>query len=82
MTAARPRRAAVLAVVTCLVGVLALAGCSRGPADEIDYAVDGPLVTYNTNTVVGAASAGPQAFAQGADGLRLSRPRGPGRRRP
>lgn len=76
MTAARPRRAAVLAVVTCLVGVLALAGCSRGPADEIDYAVDGPLVTYNVNTVVGAASAGPQAFARVLTGFDYHGPEG------
>ncbi|BBZ28200.1 hypothetical protein MMAD_24950 [Mycolicibacterium madagascariense] len=73
---APPWRAALVAVTSCLVGVIALAGCSRGPADEIDYAVDGPLVTYNVNTVVGAASAGPQAFARVLTGFDYHGPEG------
>jgi peptide/nickel transport system substrate-binding protein len=73
---ARPRRAAILAVVVCLVGAIGLSACSRGPVDSIDYAVDGPLVTYNTNTVVGAASAGPQAFARVLTGFDYHGPEG------
>ena len=47
-----------------LGGTLGLSGCSGSPADEIDYAVDGTLITYIINTVVGAASGGPQVFAR------------------
>jgi peptide/nickel transport system substrate-binding protein len=57
-------RSVVTAAVLSLIGGLGLSACSGGPADTIDYAVDGTLVTYNTNTVVGAASGGPQAFAR------------------
>jgi peptide/nickel transport system substrate-binding protein len=73
---ARPRRAAILAAVISLVGTLALGGCSGGPAGEINYAVDGTLVTYNTNTVTGAASAGPQAFARVLTGFNYHGPEG------
>ena len=38
--------------------------------------VDGPLVTYNTNTVVGAASAGAQAFARTLTGFGYHGPDG------
>ena len=58
------RCSGVAAAVLALVGGLGLSACSNNPADSIDYAVDGTLVTYNTNTVVGAASGGPQAFAR------------------
>ncbi len=54
--------------VALAVGALAaastLTACSGGAASQIDYVVDGALSTYNTNTVVGAASAGAQAFAR------------------
>src|ERR1700710_412150 len=73
---ARPRRAAILAVVVSLVGTLGLSACSQGPAEEINYAVDGTLVTYNTNTVTGAASAGPQAFARVLTGFDYHGPDG------
>lgn len=73
---ARPRRAAILAAVISLVGVLGLSACAGGPADEIDYAVDGTLVTYNTSTVAGAASAGPQAFARVLTGFNYHGPEG------
>jgi peptide/nickel transport system substrate-binding protein len=55
---------------------LALVSCSRSAADQIDYAVDGPLITYNTNTVAGAASAGPQAFARVLTGFGYHGPDG------
>lgn len=70
------RRAAIPAVVLSLVAALGLSACSRGPAEELDYAVDGTLVTYNTNTVVGAASGGPQAFARVLTGFNYRGPDG------
>ena len=73
---ARSRRVAIVAAASSLVGVLGLAGCSRGPVDRIEYAVDGTLVTYNTNTVVGAASGGPQAFARVLTGFNYHGPDG------
>jgi peptide/nickel transport system substrate-binding protein len=53
-----------------------LTGCSGSPASHVDYVVDGPLVTYNTNTVVGAASAGAQAFARTLTGFGYHGPDG------
>ena len=73
---ARPRRAAILAVVVSLVGTLGLSACSQGRAEEINYAVDGTLVTYNTNTVTGAVSAGSQAFARVLTGFNYHGPEG------
>jgi peptide/nickel transport system substrate-binding protein len=59
-----------------LVGAASLVACSGGAAEEVDYAVDGSLVTYNTNTVVGAASGGPQAFARVLTGFNYHGPDG------
>src|SRR6202795_92248 len=73
---ARSRRVAILAAAASLLGALGLAACSGGPRDQIDYAVDGTLVTYNTNTVVGAASGGPQAFARVLTGFNYHGPDG------
>ncbi|MET0475589.1 MAG: ABC transporter substrate-binding protein [Mycobacterium sp.] len=73
---ARHRRATMLAAVVSLVGTLSLSACSSGPSDHIDYAVDGTLVTYNTNTVAGAASAGSQAFARVLTGFDYHGPDG------
>ena len=72
----RPRRAAILTAVIVLVGVFGLSACSGGSAAEIDYAVDGTLGTYNTNTVAGAASGGPQAFARVLTGFNYHGPDG------
>ena len=52
-----------------LTAPFALIACSGSAAAQIDYVVDGTLVTYNTNTVVGAASAGAQAFARTLTGF-------------
>src|SRR6476660_1042002 len=71
-----PSRSVVVAAVLSLIGGLGLSSCSGSPADAIDYAVDGTLVTYNTNTVAGAASAGPQAFARVLTGFRYHGPDG------
>ncbi|RFD25181.1 hypothetical protein MUBE_11000 [Mycobacterium uberis] len=51
-------------LIATLVTSLTLTACSGSAAGEIVYVVDGALSTYNTNTVVGAASAGAQAFAR------------------
>jgi peptide/nickel transport system substrate-binding protein len=73
----RPRRAAILVATLSLVGAMGLSGCAGGgSADQIDYAVDGTLLTYNTNTVAGAASAGPQAFARVLTGFNYHGPDG------
>ena len=69
----RRRRAAGAAL---LVAVTAVSGCAGGAADQVNYAVDGLLTTYNTNTVVGAASAGPQAFARVLTGFGFHGPDG------
>ncbi len=54
----------------------ALTGCSGSAASAIVYVVDGPLSTYNTNTVFGAASAGAQAFARTLGGFGYRGPDG------
>ncbi|HUH69671.1 MAG TPA: ABC transporter substrate-binding protein [Mycobacterium sp.] len=59
-----------------LVAAGTLTACSGSTASQIDYVVDGPLVTYNTNTVVGAASAGAQAFARTLTGFGYHGPDG------
>jgi peptide/nickel transport system substrate-binding protein len=69
------RRCAVLVAVVMLAGAV-VAACSPKPADSIDFAVDGALTTYNTNTVAGAASAGPQAFARVLTGFNYHGPEG------
>jgi peptide/nickel transport system substrate-binding protein len=69
-------RSVIAAAVLSLVGGLGLAACSAGPADSVNYAVDGTLVTYNTNTVAGAASGGPQAFARVLTGFNYHGPDG------
>src|SRR5262245_1849262 len=66
----------VAAAVWALGGGLGLWAGRNSPAGSIDYAVDGTLVTYNTNTVVGAASGGPQAFARVLTGFNYHGPDG------
>ncbi|GAB7145583.1 ABC transporter substrate-binding protein [Mycobacterium riyadhense] len=53
-----------------------LTACSGSAAGQIDYVVDGTLSTYNTNTVIGAASAGAQAFARTLSGFGYHGPDG------
>lgn len=69
-------RGTAAAVTVALVCGLGLSACSKSAADEITYAVDGSLTTYNTNTVEGAASAGPQAFARVLTGFNYHGPDG------
>lgn len=75
-TPGKRRRAAACTVVLALIGGLALTSCADATVDEVDYAVDGTLVSYNTNTVAGAASAGPQAFARVLTGFNYHGPDG------
>ncbi len=70
------KRRRLAAVVVSTVAALGLVGCGGGTADEIDYAVDGALVTYNTNSVAGAASGGAQAFARVLSGFGYHGPDG------
>ena len=71
------RRLVAIALAASLGGgPFAVVGCSRSAAAEIDYAVDGTLVTYNANTVAGAASSGPQAFARVLTGFGYHGPDG------
>lgn len=75
--ASRCRRATVLAMAAVLTVLTPVAtGCSGGAVERIDYAVDGVLSTYNTNTIAGAASAGPQAFARVLTGFTFHGPDG------
>lgn len=69
-------RISTVAATVSLVAGIGLSGCTSGSADKIDYAVDGALSTYNTNTVAGAASAGPQAFARTLTGFTYHGPDG------
>ncbi|MGV0834634.1 ABC transporter substrate-binding protein [Mycolicibacterium thermoresistibile] len=75
MPPVRFRRATVLVAVVLAVA-LGLSACGSGAADQIDYAVDGRLSTYNTNTVEGAASGGAQAFARALTGFHYHGPDG------
>jgi peptide/nickel transport system substrate-binding protein len=73
--AARIRRAAIAAAAATLTAA-GLSSCGDSAADSVDYAVDGALVSYNTNTVAGAASGGPQAFARVLTGFNYHGPEG------
>lgn len=77
MAFGRRRRTAIslVAVLTVLAPTV-LAGCSADSAQQVNYAVDGVLSSYNTNTVAGAASAGPQAFARVLTGFSFHGPDG------
>ncbi|MBI2695282.1 hypothetical protein AWC17_07705 [Mycobacterium nebraskense] len=66
----------VIGVAAMLLPAVTLTACSGSTASQVDYVVDGPLVTYNTNTVVGAASAGAQAFARTLAGFSYHGPDG------
>lgn len=70
------RRAATVALAAPLVVAATLTGCSSSAAAQIDYVVDGRLSTYNTNTTVGFASAGAQAFARTLTGFGYHGPDG------
>jgi peptide/nickel transport system substrate-binding protein len=70
------RRGGALAAVLLLTAAAGVTSCSDSPADSIEYAVDGLLTTYNTNTVAGAASGGSQAFARTLTGFNYHGPDG------
>ncbi|MEO6793149.1 MAG: ABC transporter substrate-binding protein [Mycobacterium sp.] len=67
--------ALLVAVVTAL-GAAMVSACTSATVDQIDYAVDGGLSTYNTTSVAGAASAGPQAFSRTLTGFGYHGPDG------
>ncbi|MGA3255997.1 MAG: ABC transporter substrate-binding protein [Mycobacterium sp.] len=64
------------ALVATMVAAFTLTACSGSAASQIEYVVDGRLVTYNTNTVVGAAAAGAQAFSRTLTGFGYHGPDG------
>jgi peptide/nickel transport system substrate-binding protein len=66
----------VAGLAALLVAACMLTGCSGSAAGEIVYVVDGTLPTYNTNTVIGGASAGAQAFARTLTGFGYHGPAG------
>lgn len=75
--AARCRRAASLLVaIGTGIGAWSASACTSATVDQIDYAVDGGLITYNSTTVAGAASAGPQAFSRTLTGFGYHGPDG------
>ncbi|ELR86023.1 MULTISPECIES: ABC transporter substrate-binding protein [Mycobacterium] len=63
-------------LAVALVAGFVVTACAGSAASEVDYVVDGPLSTYNTNTVAGAASAGAQAFARTLTGFSYHGPGG------
>ena len=67
---------AAVGLAATLTTAFTLTACSGSAASHIDYVVDGTLATYNTNTVVGAASAGAQAFARTLTGFGYHGPDG------
>ena len=74
--ARRGGTALAVTAMLCLAGAVGLSSCSSAAADKIDYAVDGTLTSYNTNTVAGAASGGPAAFARVLTGFNYHGPDG------
>src|ERR1700736_687030 len=70
------RSLGAIAAVLSLIGGLGLSACSGSPAETIKYAVDGPVVTYNTTAVAGAGSVAPQAFARVLTGFNYQGPVG------
>ncbi|MUL65720.1 hypothetical protein BOO86_14675 [Mycobacterium sp. CBMA 234] len=70
---ARFRRTALAGAVMLVAG-FGLSGCDSS-GDTVDYIVDGALPTYNTASVIGAASGAPQAFSRVQTGFNF---RGPG----
>jgi peptide/nickel transport system substrate-binding protein len=67
---------AAVGLAVILTAAFTLTACSGSAAAQIDYVVDGGLATYNTNTFVGAASAGAQAFARTLTGFGYHGPDG------
>ena len=70
------RGCASVGLAPTLLAACTLTACSGSAAPQIDYVVDGALATYNTNTVVGAASAGAQGFARTLTGFGYHGPDG------
>ncbi|ETW21664.1 hypothetical protein MGAST_24505 [Mycobacterium gastri 'Wayne'] len=66
----------IVGAAATVAAAATLTACSGSAAAQIDYVVDGALPTYNTNTVIGAASAGAQAFARVLTGFGYHGPDG------
>ncbi|ORA08486.1 ABC transporter substrate-binding protein [Mycobacterium asiaticum] len=72
----RWRKAAVVTAAAAALTASTLTACSGTAAGQVDYVVDGALSSYNTNTVIGAASAAAQAFARTLTGFGYHGPDG------
>lgn len=72
----RWRKAAVVTAAAAALTASTLTACSGTAAGQVDYVVDGALSSYNTNTVIGGASAGAQAFARTLTGFSYHGPDG------
>ncbi|HME48150.1 ABC transporter substrate-binding protein [Mycobacterium sp.] len=72
----RPPAVVVAAAVALFLAPFGLTACSGNAAEQINYAVEGTVSTYNANTVVGAASSVPQAFARVLTGFGYHGPDG------
>ncbi|SPM37283.1 ABC-type transport system, periplasmic component [Mycobacterium rhizamassiliense] len=70
------KRLVAVALALPLAVAFTVTGCSGSAASQVTYVVDGTLSSYNTNTVVGAASAGAQAFARTLTGFGYHGPDG------
>ena len=70
-----PARFRRTALVVMLAAGLSVSGCDSS-ADAVDYIIDGALPTYNTASVVGAASGAPQAFSRVQTGFNFRGPDG------
>ncbi|QLL09453.1 ABC transporter substrate-binding protein [Mycobacterium vicinigordonae] len=70
------RKALLATGVAAVLAASGLTACSGSAAGRIDYVVDGVLSTYNTNTTIGFASAGAQAFARVLTGFGYHGPEG------
>ena len=72
----RRKSAVAVAAALTVLAPAGLSGCAEKTSEQVNYAVDGVLSSYNTNTLSGAASAGPQAFARTLTGFSFHGPDG------
>src|ERR1700754_1746303 len=71
-----PFRWVAAGLAAALAAAATITGCSGGASPQIDYVVDGTLITYNANTTSGAASGAAQALARTLTGFGYHGPDG------
>lgn len=72
----RSRAVAVGVIGLALATAVASCASAEDTTDAIGYVVDGGLPTYNVNTIAGASSGAPQAFARTLGGFSFLGPEG------